>query len=226
MHCEDKKMTEEVKPIRVLFTGDSWISAVMADKLSNPNAGWTEMLSKEEGLYTTRHGIAGSRAIQWAEDRDGILTQAKACKADTVFISLMGNDMRDALSDGSLTIKELMTSAKALETVVRELRRKRTIVMLYTNPFPGDEVSEFLVKFLNNLIMMACAEIELTTAEEDEGYEELNFFESYKILGEGDFDGTDIHALEKGHVNMAEIIGANLKEEILSSEFFCSGMMV
>ena len=188
---------EKGKDMRTLVIGDSWASAVEAD--TRRDAGWPEIIGIEMGL---RQGIAGSTAAQWAADASGVLTRATNTVADAVIVSLLGNDARAAVSDGKVTAGEIAAGLRDMRAVVDAVQRPLTIVLLYADPFCGEQVqARVAVPLLNGAIRWACNGLPVVYAD------------TGAWLTREHFDGRDIHPTRAGHVviaqNMRELIEAN-----------------
>lgn len=176
--------------MRVLVVGDSWASAVEAD--TGKDAGWPQILGIEDEY---RRGVAGSTAREWATNQDGILSDAEVMESDTVIISLLGNDAREIWSDGKVTHDEVFMALGAMRMVAERLRRERTIVMLYADPFQGkDPEYAYGLQMLNAGLRMATWP--------------ATFLDLGKVLKPEHFDGKDIHPTRKGH----EVIASAVEE--------------
>lgn len=179
-----------------LIVGDSWSSAVVAGE--GDRAGWPLVLGIADDM---RQAVGGSTAAQWAADFDGRLTRATQTPADTVILSVLGNDAFAALSDGSVTPDEIVAGVSALRRVVEAVRKARTIVMLYTDPFSGrDRQSAVLCPLLNAAICSALPDGAET-------------FDTRTVLRPEHFDGKDIHPNRAGH----EAIAAGLRDMLTAN---------
>jgi lysophospholipase L1-like esterase len=177
----------------VLALGDSWSSAVVAGE--GDRAGWPLMLGIPDEM---RQGVAGSTAAQWAADFDGRLTKAAQTEADVVILSLLGNDAFAALADGSVTPDELVAGVTNLRRVVATVRKARTIVLLYADPFCGADIKYAVMCPLLNAAICAALPSGVET------------FDTRTVLRAEHFDGRDIHPNRVGH----EAIAAGLRELI------------
>lgn len=149
-----------------------------------------------------RQGIAGSTAAQWASNVSGVLARAKATVADTVIVSLLGNDARAAVSDGQVTADEVAAGLRDMRAVVEAVQRPLTIVLLYADPFCGaQEQARVAVPLLNGAIRWACNRLPVV------------FADTGLWLTREHFDGRDIHPTRAGHAviadRMRELIEAN-----------------
>jgi len=145
-----------------------------------------------------RQAVAGSTAAQWAADWGGRLTRAVNTPAKTVIVSLLGNDAFAAMADAMVTPQEVADGAAALRRVVEAVRKERTIVLLYADPFCGRHWDAAVACPLLNLAIRSTL---------PEGVET---FDTRKILGESHFDGRDIHPNRAGHEAIAEALRAVL----------------
>ena len=174
--------------MKILSIGDSWLKVV-----AGGGTPWPDIIGADN------QGISGSTAAEWAADRDGRLTKAKNTEADVVIISLMGNDARHAVADGVVTTNEIVAALRNMRTVIETVLRPLTIVLLYADPFCGDNAQARMgVPLLNGAIKFACDM-------------PVVFLDTSKFLGREHFDGTDIHPNRAGHEMIAikaqEIIG-------------------
>ncbi len=173
----------------LLVIGDSWASAHEADT-GNQYAGWPKILGVAPDL---RQAIAGSTAAQWAGDRDRCLSNAIATPAPFVLISLGGNDLGNFrnFSDAANAIFNL-------RKVIGSFHDRKTIVMLYANPFPGRADAETAVHLLNRGISYACR-----------GFTHVSFLHTDKILCPEHFlqqHPRDIHPTRAGWQVVAHAI--------------------
>lgn len=136
---------------KILVIGDSWSSAVVSGDPAS--GGWPEMLGIPEAM---RQAVAGSTAQQWADDFEGRLGIARRTPADVVILSLLGNDMRAALADGTITLQELRIGIASFRQVLARTNAGRTIVLLYADPSGGrDPRMGVAVELLNQMIRLA-----------------------------------------------------------------------
>jgi hypothetical protein len=174
-----------------LIVGDSWSSAVVAGE--GDRMGWPLMLGIRDDM---RQAVAGSTAAQWAADFDGRLTRAAQTPADVVILSIIGNDVFAALSDGIVTPAEISAGLSALRRMVETVRKDRTIVLLYADPFGGRDIRSAVACPLINAAI--CGVL-------PDGAET---FDTRAVLRPEHFDGSDIHPNRAGH----EAIAAGLQE--------------
>ena len=181
---------------RVHSLGDSWTCI----EAGGENAGWQVYAGL---LPEHRHGIPGSTAAQWAADEGSILTRAMATMrpGDTVFVSLIGNDFRHAISDGKLTPQEVEAACDNLAAVVVRLRAAgaHVIVMGYANPYPGNDVAAVAANSL-------CAMIRRVANENGAKY----FDVARHLVMPDHFDGKDFHPTSAGH----QAIAAAVEQEV------------
>jgi lysophospholipase L1-like esterase len=170
-----------------LVVGDSWSSAVVAG--AGDRMGWPLMLGIADDM---RQAVAGSTAAQWAADFDGRLTRAAQTSADVVILSLLGNDAFAALADGTVTPDEVSAGVSALRRMVETVRKARTIVLLYADPFGGKDVRSAIACPLLNAAICGALPKGVET------------FDSRTVLRPEHFDGRDIHPNRAGHEAIAE----------------------
>lgn len=174
-----------------LVVGDSWSSAVVAGE--GDRAGWPLNLGIADEM---RQAVAGSTAAQGAANFDGRLTRAAQTPANMVILSLLGNDAFAALSDGTVTPEEVSAGVAALRRVVETVRKARTIVLLYTDPFCGRDLRAAIACPLLNAAICGALPVGVET------------FATRRVLLPEHFDGHDIHPNRAGH----EAIAAGLRD--------------
>ena len=177
---------------RVHSLGDSWTCI----EAGGVKRGW-EVYAGLEPAH--RHGIPGSTAKQWANDEGRILTAAMETMhpADTVFVSLIGNDFRHAVADGVLTPNEVDEACESLLTVVGRLHIMwaNVVLMGYANPYDGNEVAQAAEHALCMMIRRVANE------------SGAKYFDVAEILVAPDhFDGTDFHPTAAGHKALASAL--------------------
>ena len=171
-----------------LVMGDSIAAGREAD--TGLDRGFAEIMGIPLDL---RQGVSGSTAAQWAADFDGRLTRARQTESDAVIISLLGNDARHAVSDGRVTANEIATGLRDMRAVVESVQRPLTIVLLYADPFCGDNAQAGVgVPLLNGAIRWACNGLPVV------------FADTGSWLDREHFDGRDIHPTRAGHAVIAE----------------------
>jgi lysophospholipase L1-like esterase len=174
--------------MKTLVIGDSWASAIEAD--TGLDGGWPLMMGLAPEM---RLGVSGSTAAQWAADKNGWLTMARQTEADAVMVSLLGNDARHAVSDGRVTADEIAAGLRDMRAVVEAVQRPLTIVLLYADPFCGDQAQARVgVPLLNGAIRWACNGLQVV------------FADTGAWLTRAHFDGRDIHPTRAGHTVIAE----------------------
>ena len=151
-----------------------------------------------------RHGIPGSTATQWAADEGGILTAALAAMrpGDVVVVSLVGNDIRHAAEDGHVSFGELVSSTRALHTVVGRLMAThvRPVLLVYADPYFGHKPEASAGIMLMETIIRGVAAMH-----------KVDVFDTQASLVDPlHFDGVDFHPTKCGHVAIA----AALRKEV------------
>ena len=173
--------------INTLVIGDSWTSAIEAD--TGKDEGWPTILGIQENF---RQAVAGSTALDWYSDFDNRLTRAMTTPADVLIMSLLGNDFRAMVSKGKIEMDDIYASLDAMAKLIDMLKRPRTIIMLYTDPYRGKLIgSKIGVAILNAAIKACCIG------------KKVEFFETSKILGDSDFISGNIHPTRAGHEKIA-----------------------
>jgi hypothetical protein len=160
--------------------------------------GWPLMLGISDDM---RQAVAGSTAAQWAADFDGRLTRAAQTPADAVILSLLGNDAFAALADGTVTPEEISAGVSALRRTVETVRKARTIVLLYADPFGGRDIRSAIVCPLLNAAIVSTLPPGVET------------FDTRSVLRPEHFDGSDIHPNRAGH----EAIATGLREMLTAN---------
>jgi lysophospholipase L1-like esterase len=178
----------------VLVIGDSWSSAVVAGE--GDRAGWPLILGIPDDM---RQAVSGSTAAQWAANFDGRLTKAANTPADVVILSLLGNDAFAALADGVATPQEIMAGVSALRHVIETVRKSRTIVLLYADPFCGSDIRKAVACSLLDMAIVSAL---------PDGVEKLDL---RTVLGPQHFDGVDIHTNKAGHEAIAAAVEAAVR---------------
>lgn len=179
----------------ILVVGDSWASAVVSGE-GNPNDnGWPLLLDVPREM---RQAVAGSTAVQWSCNFNDRLTAAINTPAETVIISLLGNDARAAMEDGNVTFREVGSSLNHMHRVITALKRKRTILLLYCDPYFGlDPRSRIVVPLINTAIRLSA-------------YADAEYFDMNRYLDRRHFNGVDFHPNRAGHEIIAREFGSIL----------------
>jgi len=166
--------------VRVLVIGDSYADAE-----------WVKLLGV---IPKYAQAVSGSTARQWADNENEMLGRAVCTGSPVVIISLMGNDGLQAMKDGKVTPDEVYDALGALCHVRDAIKRERTIVFLYPNPYGTEHpFANLLVTYLNFGIRAVFAALP--------GVEFINWG---KVLGPECFSPPDIHPNELGQKIMAE----------------------
>ena len=173
--------------MNILVVGDSWSSAVVAGE--GDRIGWPLMMGIADNM---RQAVAGSTAAQWAADFEGRLTRAAQTQADVVILSLLGNDAFAAIADGTVTPGEVQDGVLALRRVIEAVRKARTIVLLYADPFSGRDIKSAIACPLLNAAICGALPDGVET------------FDTRHVLLPEHFDGRDIHPNRIGHEAIAE----------------------
>ena len=180
--------------MNILVIGDSWASALESD--TRLNRGWPFFAGIPASL---RQGISGSKAIDWASDKDGYLSRAvnSSHDVDCVVISLLGNDVRHLYDDGKITLSEVVEAIASMRKVVRSLSHVKHVVLIgYCDPYFGaDKKTAIGVPLINSGVKLASVGISNTT-----------IYNVSDIARQGHFDGVDFHMNEIGHRVMASDI--------------------
>ena len=175
---------------RILVVGDSWAAGHVAE--TQTDEGWPVMAGVPDYL---RQGVDGSTAVDWANDKNGMLTRALGTPCDAVVVSLGGNDVMYA---GSKMTPALVAGiVRALSTVVNRLAEAHPQVwlMTYANPYPDRPDVGLAVMAMNFGIRLSG------------GSAKAKIFDTAKLLTEaGDFAAADFHPSLAGHRKLADAI--------------------
>lgn len=104
----------------LLCVGDSYASKVGNKK------NWLDILNIPTDF---RHGIPGSTALDWKEDKKQCLTNAMAVVSNMVLISLLGNDALKVNKSKKINVNSLVSNAiDNLSYVINKIKRDETLV--------------------------------------------------------------------------------------------------
>lgn len=178
---------------RVHSLGDSWTCI----EAGGENAGWQVYAGL---LPEHRHGIPGSTAAQWSADEGGILTAALAAMrpGDVVVVSLVGNDIRHAAEDGHVSLGEIVSSTRALHTVIVKLLDASVcpVLLVYADPYFGRRPDASAGVMLMGTITRGVAAMH-----------QVDLFDCQQILVKPvHFDGVDFHPSAEGHMAIANAL--------------------
>ena len=186
-----------IAPDHIVLLGDSYANGHAPDGTVGHLA---DALCLPE---VNRLARSGSTAIEWASDKDGMLTRALYHPAPVVVMSLGGNDAFAALKDGVVTLSEIVLPLSSLYYVMRILGpRRRIIVMLYPDPYCGARPQS--ASYHRLLIGALRALVAAVPYAEP--------FAISPILGPQHFDGSDIHPLPSGYRAIASAMRKTLFE--------------
>lgn len=179
----------------VYVIGDSWASGVNSDT-GGDHQGWAQIL----GIPPERNmAIAGSTAEDWATRYADKIKSIPS--GSVVIISLGGNDMIKALSDGRIDPVEaigIMTAASDVLGLVEGCMPTKVIYSPYCNPYPNRPDARAVIDLYHSGLMLALISIE--------GNARLNCkieIPNYELTAE-DFSKGDIHPNSSGYAKMAE----------------------
>jgi lysophospholipase L1-like esterase len=190
----NRRSHQQLVMAKILIIGDSWASAYVATETGDIDRdGWPKLLGIPDEM---RQGIAGSTAAQWAADFGGNLTRAIQTEADVVIISLLGNDAFAVINSGQTSLPavfgEIAAGVDNFRKVVESVRKPRTIVIQYTDPFSGN----------NPMSAVACPLLDaFIKGEVPDGVE---VFDTRTVLKPEHFNGHDIHPNMAGHQAIAD----------------------
>ncbi|TRZ51558.1 MAG: SGNH/GDSL hydrolase family protein [Dehalococcoidia bacterium] len=174
--------------MNIISIGDSWGKVV-----AGGGTAWPETL----GIRNLN--VSGSRAEEWANNKNNWLSNAQECKADIVIVSLMGNDYMAALQDGVISPLEIFSGLHSMKTVVTAMLPAKIIVLLYADPFNGkDDRSNIALPILNAAIRFSCIGLPVAIVD------------SSIFLTSIHFDGKDIHPNQLGHQTIADTMSGML----------------
>lgn len=175
--------------MKTISMGDSWGKIV-----AGGGTPWPDLLGLDN------RNVSGSTAQEWANNKENWLVEAQMAGADTVIVSLMGNDARHALEDGVVTPDEISTALRSMRAVVKAMLPARVIVLLYADPYEGrQQLSRIAIPLLNSAIECACWGLP------------VEFLHTQYHLGDTAWDGKDIHPTQAGHEAIAFVVGNMLK---------------
>lgn len=179
---------------KIMIVGDSHAEGYLPHSKIRSNA-----IAEAVGAAPEmRLAVSGSTALDWARDIDDRLTRAEAHAygADAVLVSLLGNDLFAAASDGNVTVAEIAASIAALYEVLHTLSGlpRRLFVLLYGQPYrsPTPEQARGLA-LLNDAIKACANTVSMITDNA------IEFIEEDAILDASDWPGDDIHPFESGY---------------------------
>ena len=174
--------------MKILAIGDSWSSAICATPQGELNAhGWPQLL----GTICTTTGVPGSTVSEWMNNFGNRLAAAKQFNADVLIMSLLGNDAMN-LSKKGLPI-DWATEQINLAKIINIVKKPRTIVLTYADPFNGSNPNALaLLTQINQTIRNAVATVQ--------GAE---IFETSTVLTPDMFLPPDMHPNIKGHIALA-----------------------
>lgn len=132
--------------------GDSWAYGFNGE--TRKADGWTAMLNiPKENIVAE----PGRTALDFINNREGILTRALSIKTTCAIISLLGNDIEKAFQDGKLTLEEILVAAKSFRNIIDLLEKDYIFVFTYADPYCGkNDMAKIAVPILNALIMSSC----------------------------------------------------------------------
>jgi lysophospholipase L1-like esterase len=174
--------------MKIITIGDSWSSAICATPQGELNAhGWPQLL----GPTCTAIGVPGSTVAQWMTNFGNRLVLAKQFKADVLIMSLLGNDAMNFAKKG-LTFN-WATNQINLAKIINIVKKPRTIVLTYADPFNGSNKNvAALLTHINQTIRASVATVQ-----------GVEIFETGTVLTPGMFLPPDMHPNIQGHVALA-----------------------
>lgn len=141
---------------RTLVIGDSIAAGHIED--SGLDAGWPALLGVPEAM---RQGVDGTTAVDWAGDKNGMLTRALGTDCDRVIVSLGGNDaLALQANPGKFSPEAAIAAGNAVGAVVSAFRNKgrQVFILCYACPNPqlGDWRMYLGTMVLNGALQAAC----------------------------------------------------------------------
>lgn len=189
----------------VYVIGDSWSSGWNSDT-NQDHQGWAQMLNipAERNL-----AIAGSTAQEWATK---YADKIKSIPEDAVVIlSLGGNDMIKALSDGRIDPIEIINIGKSITDVfdiLSSVNPSKVIVIRYENPFAcRPDVDAVLGIYYSFLAI----QLEILQ-ERYKDSKEREVISPYVDLYADCFSNGDIHPNANGYKLIAEAVEAVISD--------------
>jgi lysophospholipase L1-like esterase len=181
-------MQSKNKKMKIITIGDSWSSAICATPNGELNEhGWPQLL----GANCISGAVNGSTVTQWMTNFGNRLVTAKQFNADVLIMSLLGNDAMNRFKKG-LTIDWDLEQTN-LAKIINIVKKPRTIVMTYSDPFNGSnpKVAALLTQ-INQTIRNAVATVQ-----------GVEVFETSTVLTPDMFLPPDMHPNINGHVALA-----------------------
>lgn len=175
--------------------GDSWSAARESD--TGRDEGWTSLCGVSRLNNFAR---SGSTAREWADDKDGclsnVLKRAAIIRGPIIF-SLVGNDIRHAADDGKISPREVLDAFRAVKSVVSRFPKTRQLVMImYRDPYFGHNKQAARGVALMNFICKLATMFN----------KNVQRIETANILSRIDFDGKDFHPTRAGWAHFAEVL--------------------
>ena len=177
----------------VVLAEDSWMAGYVDGQ------GDTGVLADALSVRAEcRLAVSGSTAVDWALDKDQMLTRLLECakECQCVVLSLGGNGaLRAMKNDGKITPEELCEVASAISAVTEGLKEhfREVFLVLYANPYPDDSAAAVGCALLNALLIASAAH-------------ETIFIPSYSVLNREAMSGAGIHPSQAGYVKLASLI--------------------
>ena len=178
--------------------GDSWCCR---EGDTGIDRGWQEFALSPQ----CRHGVSGTTAEEWNTDKNCLLSTALTYinKDDNVIISLIGNDLRQAIAEGNLENGEIFMAVQSLIGVVDKVKAKdaKVTLLLYADPFNGKDSAAKSGVALMRILLKGVAFMR-----------QCDTLDTAEILTlPNHFNGYDIHPTEKGHRAIAEYINKTMR---------------
>ena len=176
----------------LLCIGDSWIEC-------DEDYKWPVLLGVPPSL---RQGVGGTTAHQWASDHNGMLTRAINTPADDVFVSVGGNDLRNALADFiksrdkakfGLAVKAMQ--ADTASVIARFAKRDRVFVIQYDASIRVQPVYALLSQWGNRMVEQAAVSVA--------GARIIMARFDTVLAGPADFQSDGFHPSKRGHQKIA-----------------------
>jgi len=135
--------------MNILVIGDSWSSAVRSTPTGDvDHQGWPQIWGLPPQYC---QGVSGSTAVEWSQNFSNKLAVAIETPADVLIVSLLGNDFIGAAKGDILTPTLSASDIAHYRAVIEVLKKPRTIVIKYADPFGGaNKIVKELLPIVNS----------------------------------------------------------------------------
>lgn len=196
-------VTEPLTPADIVVLGDSYSAAIEGDTHLD-HAGWAGMLNIPE---INRQAISGTTASDWVNNKNGMLDKALATPCKVVIISLLGNDLMNAVKEHNnelkSTVMDFAQDVVGYTLLVNRLKAsgKKVYLLAYTDPFSAQ---------LNREAMVAATLLNMCVGKVAELTGACVLWSQLALNKPEHFTGDDIHPTHAGHQALATYTGAEV----------------